>query len=65
MVNLIFGVYDGIVTDPVFAHDSEIMEVLELTAPIDAAFPAHTEIMARYFASVGGLDRGLRVVGHR
>jgi 8-oxo-dGTP pyrophosphatase MutT (NUDIX family) len=52
-VNLIFGVYDGIIVDPVFAHDTEIMEVLEVTSAIETAFPAHTDIMARYFASVG------------
>lgn len=63
-VNLIFGVYDGIVIDPVFVHDSEIMEVLELDAPVDTAFPAHTEMMARYLASVGGSACGLQVVAH-
>lgn len=63
-VNLIFGVYDGVVIDPVFAHDSEIMEVLELAAPVEAAFPAHTEIMARYFESVGGIGWGMQVVAH-
>nr|WP_250807597.1 NUDIX domain-containing protein [Neorhizobium tomejilense] len=61
-VNLIFGIYDGIVIDPEFKPDSEIMEVLEIGAPVDTAFPAHTEIMARYFAEYGGLDRDQIVV---
>jgi 8-oxo-dGTP pyrophosphatase MutT (NUDIX family) len=56
-VNLIFGVYDGIVIDPIFSHDSEIMEVLELDAPVDTAFPAHTEMMARYLDFIGSEAR--------
>lgn len=51
-VNLIFGVYDGVVVDPVFSHDPEIMEVLEIDEPAETAFPAHTEIVARYLASI-------------
>lgn len=49
-VNLIFGIYEDVVIDPVFTHDGEVLEVLELGAPVETAFPAHTEIMARYMA---------------
>jgi 8-oxo-dGTP pyrophosphatase MutT (NUDIX family) len=61
-VNLIFGVYDGIVIDPMFEPDAEIMEVLELDAPVETAFPAHTEIMARYFEAIGKDDCGMQFV---
>lgn len=57
-VNLIFGIYEGVVIDPVFSPDAEIMEVLELDAPTETAFPAHTEIMARYFAEYGSAAPG-------
>lgn len=52
-VNLIFGVYGGIVIDPVFSPDDEVMEVVELVSPTETAFPAHTEILARYLSEVG------------
>jgi 8-oxo-dGTP pyrophosphatase MutT (NUDIX family) len=60
-INLIFGVYDGIIMDPVFTPDSEVLEVLELTDPVDTAFPAHAAIMARYFGNISGHDHGLQI----
>ena len=60
-VNLVFGVYDGLVVDPVFVHDSEIMEVFEISSAIDTAFPAHTEVIARYLSEKGAAATDMRV----
>ena len=51
-VNLIFGVYEGVVENPTFSHDEEIMEVLEFSQPLDTAFPAHTDMIARYLGHI-------------
>jgi len=52
-VNLIVGVYGETVVDPVFAPDSEIIEVIETDVPIDTAFPVHTDMVRRYLLSIG------------
>jgi 8-oxo-dGTP pyrophosphatase MutT (NUDIX family) len=51
-INLIFGVYADVIVDPVFNPDSEVLEVLELSEPVEAAFPAHTAVMERYMREI-------------
>jgi ADP-ribose pyrophosphatase YjhB (NUDIX family) len=47
-INLVFGYYDGVVGNPQFSHDAEILEVLEFDAPAETAFPIHTAVMKRF-----------------
>jgi ADP-ribose pyrophosphatase YjhB (NUDIX family) len=54
-VVLIFGVCDALRGDalPPFSPTDETVERLVVRAPVELAFPLHTEALARYFATRG------------
>lgn len=55
-VVLIFGVCDPLRGEelPPFSETDETVERLVVRAPVELAFPLHTEALARYFATRGG-----------
>jgi ADP-ribose pyrophosphatase YjhB (NUDIX family) len=55
-VVLIFGVCDPLRGEelPPFSETDETVERLVVNAPVELAFPLHTEALARYFAARAG-----------
>lgn len=55
-VVLIFGVAPAVRDLGAWAPNSEVLERLVVTEPVDLAFPTHTEVLRSWFA--GELQRG-------
>ena len=47
--NLVFCESPPVVHDGPFRHDAEVSEVLIIEAPVDTAFPLHTEAVRAFF----------------